>query len=310
MPDYTLSEYVDYWLTTFKINRVEESTIDRQITSINTMRKYAIADMPIKDITTLEIMDYMNELVEAGYALTTIKKLVRAATAPLRQAAALHHIPADPSIGIRFPKEEHVHKPKKEAIPYTPQEQERLWAVLDTKKRWGYRTIGFMLETGTRIGEALALEWSDIDFKRKSVRIRKTVTRLANKKQSKVKKGAKTHSSNRIVPLTPKAIEILEELYSTSPNEWVFSDENGERLSYEAVRYQTQRACKEAGIPYRGEHVFRHTYTTNHYKKNTNIKILSKVLGHSSVSITQDIYVHLYGDGFDEMYEELVENAQ
>ena len=179
MPDFTLSEYVDYWITTFKISRVEESTIDRLITSINTMRKYPIADMPIKDITTLEIMDYMNQLVKAGYALTTIKKLVRAATAPLKQAAALHLIPSDPSIGIRFPKEGHVLKPKKEAVPYTPQEQEKLWAVLNTKRRWGYRTIGFMLETGTRIGEALALEWSDIDLDRKSVRIRKTDSSIA-----------------------------------------------------------------------------------------------------------------------------------
>ena len=156
----------------------------------------------------------------------------------------------------------------------------------------------------------MALEWSDIDFNRRSVRIRKTVTRLANKKQSKVKRGAKTFSSNRLIPLTDKAVQILTELHNSSPNEWVFSDENGERLSYEAVRYQTQCACKEANIPYRGEHVFRHTYTTNHYKKKTNIKILSKALGHSSVAITQDIYVHLYGDGFDEMYAELVKNEQ
>ena len=306
MSNCTLSEYVDFWMQTFKRDTLEESTIDRYITSIGTMRKYRISQMRIADITAMEIKEYMDELVEAGYALTTIKKLVRIATAPLKQAAALHHIPADPSVGLRFPREERVEKHYQEPIPYTQEEQEKLWAVLDTKKRWGYYVIGFMLETGTRVGEALALEWSDIDFERKGARICKTVARLANQKQSKVKMGAKTKSSNRTVPLTPKALELLEELRKTAPNEYVFTNEYGERLSYEALRYQTQRACKAAGIEYRGEHVFRHTYATNHYKKNTNIKILSKVLGHSSVAITQDIYIHLEGDGFDEMYSALV----
>ena len=54
------------------------------------------------------------------------------------------------------------------------------------------------------------------------------------------------------------------------------------------------------------EHVFRHTFATNCYHKGVDVKILSRLLGHADVNITYNIYVHLYGDGFDEMYAALV----
>ena len=76
--------------------------------------------------------------------------------------------------------------------------------------------------------------------------------------------------------------------------------------AYEALRWQTKCACRDAGIEYRGEHIFRHTFATNCYYKGMDIKILSRLLGHADVNITYNIYVHLYGDGFEEMYEALV----
>jgi len=53
-------------------------------------------------------------------------------------------------------------------------------------------------------------------------------------------------------------------------------------------------------------HGMRRTYTTNCYHKGIDVKILSRLLGHADVNITYNIYVHLYGDGFDEMYSALV----
>ena len=79
-----------------------------------------------------------------------------------------------------------------------------------------------------------------------------------------------------------------------------------EQCPYEALRWQTQRLCQAADVPYRGEHVFRHTFATNCYHKGIDVKILSKLLGHADVNITYNVYVHLYGDGFDEMYAAIV----
>ncbi|MBQ7850102.1 MAG: tyrosine-type recombinase/integrase [Clostridia bacterium] len=72
-------------------------------------------------------------------------------------------------------------------------------------------------------------------------------------------------------------------------------------LSYEAIRYQINHACADAGVSYKGQHAFRHTFATNCYKKGADVKILSKLLGHSDVSITFNVYIHLFGDALEEM---------
>lgn len=301
----SLATYIDDWMNTYKAVSVRQSTYDRLLTSIKALGGYAIAQMPISEITSIDIQKYVNELAHSGYGLSTIKKQMRIVTAPLKQASALHLIPANPAVGICLPVRSNVCKAVESAEPYSPEEQAALKTVLSTNKRHGYATIALMLETGLRVGEALALRWRDINIVRKRLYVRATVVRLANKKRSFVQETAKSEASNRTVPLTPCAVSLLQSLAEGAENEYVFVNDDGERLSYEALRYQTQCACKEAGIPYRGQHVFRHTFATNCYYKGVDIKILSKLLGHADTNITYNIYVNLYGDGFDEMYKAL-----
>ena len=234
---------------------------------------------------------------------------MRIVTAPLKQASALHIISADPGIGIRLPSRYNVAKPERLIEAYTAEEQTALRSVLYNGQRAGYSAIILMIETGLRVGEALALRWQDVQLTRKRIYVRNTVVRLANKKQSFVQDSVKSESSRRTVPLTSEAIRLLERLYERRKNEWVFTNDDGERLSYEALRYQTRIACQEAGIEYRGEHVFRHTFATNCYHKGIDVKILSRLLGHADVNITYNLYIHLYGDGFDEMFSALTGNG-
>ena len=84
------------------------------------------------------------------------------------------------------------------------------------------------------------------------------------------------------------------------------ADQGGGIGTPRLIEYQTQCLCKAAVVPYRGEHVFRHTFATNCYHKGVDVKILSRLLGQADVTITYNIYIHLYGDGFDEMYSALV----
>lgn len=278
---------------------------DRLLTSAKALEGFQIASMPIGEITSVHIQKYVNELAEYGYGLSMIKKQMRIVTASLKQAAALHQIPADHAVGIRLPTKENVKKDERAVEAYSPEEQEALFRVLDTNSRPGYAAIALMIETGMRVGEVLALRWKDVQISRKRLAVRATVVRLANKKLSYVQESARSASSNHTIPLTPRAISLLEHQQQERINEWVFNNVDNERLSYEALRHQTRRLCEEA-IEYRGEHVFRHTFATNCYYKGVNVKVLSKLLGHADVNVTYNIYVHLYGDGFDEMYAALV----
>lgn len=307
---YPLTAYIDDWLNTYKKDAVKQSTYDRLLTSRIALEKYPIAAMPIGAITAKHIQEYVNELTYEGYALTTILKQKRIVTAPLKHAAALHYIPSDPTYGVNNPSRTNVKKAPRDVQAYSQTEQQILCSYLESYEKPAYPAAALMMETGLRIGETLSLKWSDVDIHRKRLKVQATVVRLANKKQSYVQNDPKTLSSRRTVPLTPKAIQILQRLYDDrQKNEWVFNNTDGDRLSYEAARYQIKTLCDKINIPFYGTHVFRHTFATNCYHKGINVKILSRLLGHADVNVTYNTYIHLYGDGFDEMYAALVQNA-
>ena len=97
---------------------------------------------------------------------------------------------------------------------------------------------------------------------------------------------------------------ILKRLFSKHKTEWVF-EQDEQRYTYQKLTYQTKKLCREAKVKYLGEHVFRHTFATKCYYKGIDVKILSRLLGHSSVQVTYNTYINLYGDGFNDMYAAL-----
>lgn len=300
-----LSEFVVSWLEMFKKNSVKSATYNRLLVALDTMRKYDISSVAACDVSYFDIQRYINALVETGYSLGNIKKQVLIVTAPLRQAAAMRIIPADPSVGIRMPAESKVKKKPREVIAYTEKEQEKLWKEISFEPdNPGYLGVAFQIETGLRAGELLALQWADVDLKHNKMRVHATIINPQYTNQTEYQDSPKSKCSNRMLPLTPKALAILKHLRPLAETEWVF-EKYGKRMSYQQLTYQTKRLCKNARVPYYGEHVFRHTFATNCYYKGIDVKILSRLMGHSSVQVTYNIYINLYGDGFDDMYAAL-----
>lgn len=301
----TVMEFIEMWLETFKKNSVKSASFARLVTSKNTLAGYSIASRRIGELNFFDIQKYINELVEDGYSMSNIKKQLRIITSPLKLAAAMKIIPADPSVGVSLPVEDRVKKQTKNIIAYTSDEQDRLFKrVAVSPFNPGYMAILFMIETGLRSGELLALKWKDVQLDRSRMHVHATILTPSSTAKATYQDSPKTKSSNRIVPLTPKAKAILKRLMEERQTEWVF-ESSCQRYSYKQLMYQTKKLCREAGVPYYGEHVFRHTFATNCYYKGIDVKILSRLMGHSSVSVTYNTYINLYGDGFDEMYAAL-----
>jgi len=300
----TLLSFVDIWLELFKKNSVKAGSYSRLLTSRTTLKKYEISNKILCDISYFDIQKYINNLVEDGYGMSGIKKQMLIVTAPLRQAAAMQIIAADPCVGVRMPTETKVKKKTKEIIAYTKDEQERIHKqILANPDSVGYLAVGFMIETGIRAGELLALKWSDVDIDRCKMKIHATIVNPMYNTAS-YQDSAKSKSSNRFVPLTPRAVGYLKRLLMSRTTEWVF-EQNQARYTYQKLMYQTKKLCKEAGVKYYGEHAFRHTFATNCYYKGIDVKILSRLMGHSSVQVTYNVYINLYRDGFDDMYAAL-----
>lgn len=290
------------WMVNYKANSVKPSTYDRLQTSYDLMCRYGISNIEIDDLTTLDLQQYLNALVRDRYALSTIKKQYHLISEFVDYANLSGILQKPLYKGVRLPSESAVKKHKREVTTYTKDEEKRLRQVLYRGDSPAYYAALIMLETGMRIGEVLALNWSDVDFRRRSVRINKTVVRISNGRRSYVQNAAKSHTSNRTIPLSREALRILEALYEKDDlKEFIIHNRHGGLLTYEAVRWWIRKACDEADVSYYGQHVFRHTFATNCYERGCDVKILSKLLGHSDVTITYNIYVHLFGEGLEEM---------
>lgn len=298
-----LSECIKEWMEKYKRNSVKPTTYDRLETSYKAMLRYKISYIGILDLKTEDIQEYINEMVKDGYALTTIKKQYHLIGSYLKFANTEGIIPRPIQNNVKLPSQSSVKKKKKDVQVYSKPEQMALMQVLRTRERIGYAAALLMMETGMRVGEALALTWDDIQWERRAVRIDKTLIRITNKRRLEVQDGAKSYTSNRTILLSMESIRLLEEMSreATDIHGFIFAGDDGRPITYEALRYQIQVACDKAGVPYKGQHVFRHTFATNCYYRGCNVKILSKLLGHSDVTITYNIYIHLFGDALEEM---------
>jgi Site-specific recombinase XerD len=152
-----------------------------------------------------------------------------------------------------------------------------------------YRSL---LATGLRIGEALALNWSDLDFDQQSVRVSKTL--LYN---GKIQESPKTKESDRIIRLDKSTLKVLLKWKTIQENKdisekLVFS--YNEVKKYPSFINQLKKHFKAANLPDIGFHGFRHTHTSLLINNDVNPKELQKRLGHANYSTTMDIYAHLY----------------
>ncbi len=126
----------------------------------------------------------------------------------------------------------------------------------------------FYLLTGCRRAEALSVEWSDIDFERKRIHIR----------------GTKTPRADRFVPLFPQLSPILEQLPRDGARLFPFTDN--------MIKGYWQRLKRKNAFGFR-LHDLRHTFATRALESGISLATVSKWLGHVSVAITADIYMHV-----------------
>lgn len=298
----TMRESIKDWMVNKKKNSIRPSSYDRMASSFILMCKHNISEVTIDNIDTDYIQDYIDELVDEGYAMSTIKKQFNLITEYMDYANSKGIIALPYHKGVKMPARVLIKKPKKGVIAYTEIEQKRLSEVLYRLERPAYIAAILMLETGMRIGEVLALEWEDFDLRRRAIHIGKTFVRLGNSSRSYVQNEPKSYSSIRDIPLSSRAMYVLSELkLSDEYGRFIVHDAHGDPLTYEACRWQIKMACQDADVPYYGQHVFRHTFATNCYNKGCDVKLLSKFLGHANVNVTYNIYIHLFGDALEEM---------
>lgn len=159
------------------------------------------------------------------------------------------------------------------------------------------RTLGTLLTlySGIRLGELCALQWKDVDFKNNILHINKTLQRVyikdSNINNSKVIiTSPKTQNAEREIPLNNNFAKILKK-YKTNPEDYVLSC-NSQWVEPRTYSRYFEGILKKAKIEKINFHALRHTFATNCIKLGVDYKTVSELLGHSTVNITLNLYVH------------------
>ena len=186
------------------------------------------------------------------------------------------------------------------------------------KDSWYYNAFRFMLATGVRCGECGALKWSDIDYTRGVIHIRRTITSNGKGKLI-IGDRAKTEKSARDIPLNEEIKAILEAQREQNKvsaggvipfDRPIFSTTLGGLMSTPTldslIKYRLRKAI-EAGkeIHMISVHALRDTFASLCARRGVPMNVLKELLGHTSYAMTADRYAQVYEDEKAESMERL-----
>ncbi|MDD5924056.1 MAG: site-specific integrase [Clostridia bacterium] len=308
-----LSEWLTMWLHNYAQITVRPSTYISYEGYVYNHINPTLGNRPIQQITPVMVQNFYNQKFEcgrvdgsSGLSPKTIRNLHNMFHQALEQAKINGIIRNNPTDGAVIPKQE-----KKEMRVLSVSEQMALMNVIPLH-RLGF-AIMLDLATGLRIGELCALKWSDVNFKKHTIKISRTLQRI-KKSMNEIVSGecttailegnVKTNSGFREIPLPDKIFErLLEhrqnqlaeinyygELYQN--NNYVFAMPLGNCVEPHTMRDALNYLLEVAGIEHINFHALRHTFATRAIESGVNIKTISDILGHSQVQITMDLYCH------------------
>lgn len=153
-----------------------------------------------------------------------------------------------------------------------------------------------VLHSGLRIGELCALTWKDIDLENGILHIRNNMQRVRNydgqkNKTKLILSSPKTVCSTRDIPISPMLARVLQTRVK-SPSSPFVSGIRKKWMDPRTLQYRFRKILESCGIDYFRFHMLRHAFATRCMEKGFDSKSLSEILGHSSIQITLNLYVH------------------
>ena len=267
----------------------------------------SIGHIKLQDINVKILEDFYKELREnTTYSDKTIQHFYTIITTSLKKAIIWGYIVNNPNSFIEKPKVR-----KKEIQCYSPEEVEKLLECIKNECLKYQAMIYLAIDSGARRGEIVGLTWNDIDFKKQTLNINKSVQ--YTKELGIFEKTTKTQTSDRIIYLSNKTIEILkayqkEQLENKLKlgSKWanskrIFTTIVGGDMHPDTPSQILEKIIKKYNLKRISFHGLRHTSISLQISSGIQAQIISKRAGHSSVSTTHSIYSHFFDNEFKEV---------
>jgi integrase len=304
-----VNTYIEKWMETVKRPSLKAASFDRlERTYLTQIKDSRVGRCQLGNITSMDVQGLINEKSRT-LSYSSLKKIYELLNGCFEYAVICREMDFNPVRAVQMPKKENLNKKEKQMGVFSKEELTRIENVAAITYQSGevrYRHTWFFLllaNTGLRAGEAIALRWDNIDLDKGFIHVKQnaSVVKCRDGKENKyqvVITTVKTKTGNRIVPCNEKALQALRALQDYQKSHHIHSDyvdcnDKGELLSQQTLPKILKAILKAADVPYRSVHSFRHTFATNLIQAGVDVKVVSQLLGHSSVKITYDTYVHM-----------------
>ena len=308
----TVKTYFANWLQQYQYPRLKPSSYDRlESTVVNHIYPH-IGGLKIDRVTRDQVQTLINQLYQKEkLSYSSVKKVYVALNACYKHALIEGVVSRNPCVGVTLPSPK---ERTKEIQAMTEDEIERMKNKILSSPCCYSNAYLLILNTGLRMGEALSLRWDDVDFDNKTITVTKNNVLIKKRNISgesiggyelQTQNSTKTANGNRLIPINRTAEEALLALKENNSTPYVIANSRQKQVLPSNFERSFQRILTSAGIAPYGVHALRHTFASMLFSKGIDVKIVSKLLGHSSVKITYDTYVHLFEEDINHVTDVL-----
>lgn len=295
----TFEELFNIWMRDYVELECKDNTISSYKRNARIHILPFLGNVRVVDIKARLLNSYFTSLKKEDYSYSLASTIRTIITSALNHAVfPMEIIDANPALSLKFPK--FAKRGDEKEIIYLD-ELERILAVSTPRRRNFNNMCIFLFNTGMRIGEALALQWEDIDMDEKLIHIRHTVIYTQDNNDYKLD-TPKTESSIRDIYFNSAVEKLLKEMRKNQienklkygkyyiNNDLVFTKENGAFMHRGLFVAGATWCKKKTGINF-SMHSFRHTHATMLIEAGVPMKEVQMRLGHASIETTMNVYV-------------------
>ena len=290
----TYKTWLDDWLTHYVKPINKARTFEQYSRIVQGHILPCLGNRDLASLTPLVLQRFVTDLTVKGNKRTGgglspnyVKVILCVVQNSLKTAHRIGYLSKYSANEIKRPK-----IVEKQVACFTVTEQKSIEVAALHAKKDKYLGIVLCLYTGLRIGELLALRWSDIDIGKHILAVSNTCYDAnVNGRHVRLSDLPKTDNSIRIIPLSKPLVAILKKMKRTSTCDFVISD-GGKPVYVRSYQRTFELLLKRLDIPHKGFHSLRHTFATRALECGMDVKSLAEILGHKNATITLNRYAH------------------
>lgn len=252
----------------------------------------AIGDIKLPEITSAQVTAVLLDMQGKGKAHATVVKVYTILKSIFKMAYLSDMIDRNPMDKVERPKPRKDETKPQEAEAYTAQEVRDILKALSGEPLKWRAFVRLLIDTGIRRGEALAIQWEDIDFQGKSILIQRNLCYTPDKG---VYLDAPKNGRSRIVYVGDDTLELLQKLKSEQvPGaQFIFTQGNSvEAIHPTSPTHYFRQFAGRHNIQGFHPHKLRHTFASVAITAGADVASVSEALGHSDTAVTLRMYTH------------------